>query len=381
MTDIKASSSEVYDVDVVVIGAGVIGLAVARAIARAGIEVMVLESEYAIGMGTSSRNSEVIHAGIYYPQDSLKARCCVRGKQLLYEFCDSHQVAYRRSGKLIVASEAAQEGILGDLLLKAQDNGVEDLLWLSQREALMLEPELRVSAALLSPSTGILDTHGYMLALQGDLEAAGGVVVLSSPVLGGYIEEGISGLSAVLSVGGEQPCQLRARQVINSAGLTSSQLLASINDYPQVPPLYWAKGHYFNLVGRSPFSHLVYPVPEPGGLGVHLTLDLGNQARFGPDVSWVDHLNYDVPVGLNAKFKEQIAHYWPAVVSHTLEPAYAGIRPKLSGPGMPAEDFVIETPEQSGVTGWFNLLGIESPGLTASLALAELVVERVLLYR
>ena len=381
MVKLPGLQTEVFSVDVVVIGAGVIGLAVARAISRLGIDVMVLEAEYAIGMGTSSRNSEVIHAGIYYPQGSLKAQCCVRGRQMLYEYCDSHQVAYKRCGKLIVASEVSQESELADLLLKAQGNGVEDLQWLSRSEALTLEPELKVSAALLSPSTGILDSHAYMLALRGDLEAGGGMVVANSPVVSGVVEPGHPAGGIVLTVGGAQPCRLRARQVINATGLVAAKLLASIENYPQVPTIYWAKGHYFNLVGRAPFSHLIYPVPEPGGLGVHLTLDLGGQARFGPDVQWVSEIDYDVPAGLAGRFKQQVARYWPGIASHTLEPAYAGIRPKLSGPGMPAEDFMIETPTQSGVEGWFNLLGIESPGLTASLALADMVASQVQLYR
>ncbi|OZG71517.1 FAD-dependent oxidoreductase [Hahella sp. CCB-MM4] len=374
-------SAEVYSVDTVVIGAGVVGLAVARALALQGREVMVLESEYSIGMGISSRNSEVIHAGIYYPQGSLKARCCVEGKNQLYQYCDEHRVPYRRCGKLIVATSQEQLPILESLVAKAAANGVNDLQWLDGEQAGRLEPELKAEAALLSPSTGIIDSHQYMLALQGDTEQAGGMVVLNSPVLGGQVEAssdvGVPNIDLI--VGGDMPCRLKARCVINSTGLLAAQLLRSIQGYPakNIRELYWAKGHYFSLTGRAPFEHLIYPIPEPGGLGTHLTLDMGGRAKFGPDVQWVDTLNYDVPGDLEEKFRYQVATYWPGVVDRELAPAYAGIRPKLSAPGEDAEDFLIESPAHTGVSGWFNLLGIESPGLTASLAIAEKVAQAV----
>ncbi|WP_051085329.1 NAD(P)/FAD-dependent oxidoreductase [Hahella ganghwensis] len=375
---------ETFLVDTVVIGAGVIGLAVARSLAQQGREVMVLESEYGIGMGTSSRNSEVIHAGIYYPSGSLKAQCCVEGKALLYQYCENHQVPYRRCGKLIVAANAEQERTLESLLDKAEANGVLDLQRLSRKQVSTLEPQLTAESALLSPSTGIIDSHRYMLALQGDIEDAGGMVVANSPVVGGRVEPGSIGEEGkiTLFVGGEAPCHLRARCVINCTGILSSELLGSIDGYPTdaLHRLYWAKGHYFSLAGQSPFRHLIYPVPEHGGLGIHLTLDMGGQARFGPDVQWVDAIDYDVSPDLIQKFRQHVATYWPAVMERELIPAYAGIRPKLSGPGDAAADFLIEAPRQTGVAGWFNLLGIESPGLTASLALAAKVAKSVAEY-
>ncbi len=371
---------ETFSIDTVVIGAGVVGLAVARALSMRGREVMVLESEYSIGMGTSSRNSEVIHAGIYYPQKSLKAVCCVEGKHLLYQFCDDHKVPYRKCGKLIVATGRDQLPVLEELMAKAEANGVNDLQWLTARQANSLEPALTLEAALLSPSTGIIDSHQYMLALQGELEDTGGMVVLNSPVLGGQVDSTGGGRPDItLDVGGNSPCRLKARCVINSTSLLGTQLLKSIEGYPveNIQHLYWAKGHYFSLAGQAPFEHLIYPVPEPGGLGIHLTLDMGGQAKFGPDVQWVDSLNYDVPAALEEKFRCQVASYWPEVQKRELVPAYSGIRPKLSAPGEGARDFLIESPAQTGVPGWFNLLGIESPGLTASLSIADRVAQMV----
>lgn len=363
-------------IDCVVVGAGVVGLAVARALARQGRETLVLERARAVGTGTSSRNSEVLHAGIYYPPGSLKARLCVRGQRLLYAYCAEHGVAHRRCGKLIVATSEAQRGALQQLMSSAQANGVTELQWLSAAQAQALEPALHCVAALHSGSTGIVDSHGLMLALQADAEAAGAVVVLGAPVLGGrHTPEGW-----VLEVGGEAPTAICARTVVNSAGLHAPALAHQLQGLPPgcVPPARFAKGHYFSLGGRSPFSQLIYPVPEPGGLGVHLTLDLAGQARFGPDVQWVaDDSDYRVDPARAEGFYAAIRRYWPALADGALQPAYSGIRPKLSGPGEPAADFLIQGPAQHGVPGLVNLLGIESPGLTACLALAEQVLAQL----
>lgn len=356
-------------VDAVVIGAGVVGLAVARALALRGLETVVLESERGIGTGTSSRNSEVIHAGLYYPPGSLKAELCVRGKQLLYAFCDSHQVPYRRCGKFIVASAPAQCETLQALLQRGQANGVEALRMLGPAQARAAEPALACVAALESGSTGIVDSHALMLALQGDLEAAGGMLALGAPVLaGGPLAGGLR-----LEVGGEQAMTLQAGVVVNAAGLHAPALARRIEGLApaSLPQAYYAKGSYFSLPGRAPFSRLIYPVPEPGGLGVHLTLDLGGQARFGPDVQWVDTLDYSVDPARARAFYSAIRSYWPGLPDGALQPGYAGIRPKISGPGEPAADFVIQDASVHGLPGLVNLFGIESPGLTAALAIAE----------
>lgn len=364
------------DVDAVVIGAGAVGLAVARALARAGREVLILEAENAFGTGTSSRNSEVIHAGIYYPTGSLRAQLCVRGKALLYDFCASHGVAHQRCGKLIVATSDADLPALHKLQATALANGVTDLRWLSEAEANAQEPALRCVAALLSPSTGIIDSHGLMLALLGDAEAAGAMLALCAPVQAGHITpQGIE-----LDVGGDEPMQLRARTVVNSAGLQAPALarrLAGL-DAATIPRDHLAKGCYFSLPGKAPFSRLVYPAPgQSSHLGVHLTLDLGGQARFGPSFEWVDTLDYTVdPAGAD-HFYAEVRRYWPALPDGVLQPAYAGIRPKISGPGEPAADFRIDGPETHGVPGLVNLFGIESPGLTSSLAMADLVLDRL----
>lgn len=356
-------------VDTVVIGAGVVGLAVARELAMAGHEVIILEAEDAIGIHTSSRNSEVIHAGIYYPQGSLKARACVEGKALLYAYCDSHGVPYRRCGKLIVAADAAQHGELESIRAKAHANGVTDVDWMTREAAIGLEPQLACVAALLSPSTGIIDSHALMLAYLGDAEAHGAMLALKSPLLRASVRaDGFE-----LETGGDAPMRLHARTLINSAGLTAPGVARRLEGFPstRVPHEFYAKGNYYSLAGRSPFSRLVYPVPEPGGLGVHLTLDLGGQARFGPDVEWVDAIEYSVDPGRAARFYAAIRRYWPALPDGALAPGYAGIRPKTAGPDEPAPDFLIQGPREHGVAGLVNLFGIESPGLTASLALAR----------
>ena len=365
-------------VDALVIGAGVVGLAIGRALAMSGMETVVLERANAIGTGTSSRNSEVIHAGIYYAPDTLKARMCVQGRQQLYPFLASHGVAHRRCGKLIVATNAAQQARLAQIEERARHNGVDDLRLLDAREARELEPALNVVAALLSPSTGIVDSHGLMLALLGDLERHGGALALLSPVLGLRCADD----GHVVQVGGGAPSELHARVVVNAAGLWAPDLAAGFDglDRSRVPQARYAKGNYYALAGRAPFSRLIYPVPEKAGLGVHLTLDLAGQARFGPDVEWItpasaDAIDYVVDPRRADAFEAAIRRYWPALPSNALQPAYSGVRPKLALPGEP--DFIVQGPAEHGVRGLVNLFGIESPGLTASLALADEVLDRV----
>ena len=355
------------NIDTVVIGAGVVGLAVARALASAGREVLILEAAESFGTGTSSRNSEVIHAGIYYPRGSLKARFCVAGRERLYGFCEQHGVPQRRCGKLIVAGSDGQLAELQKIQAAARANGVELELWEGSR-AIDLEPQLRCVGALHSPLTGIIDSHSYMLALLGQAERHGATLVCESCVTGLRLERD----GVVLAINGEEPV-LRARALINSAGIEAPRIAGLIEGFPaeHVPRAYFAKGNYFTLAGRSPFSRLVYPVPEPGGLGVHLTLDLAGRARFGPDVQWMDAPDYTVDPQRAQKFYAAIRTYWPGLADGALQPAYAGIRPKISPPGAPAADFRIDGPEVHGVPGVVNLFGIESPGLTASLAIAD----------
>lgn len=357
-------------VDCVVVGAGVVGLAVARALALQGREVMVLEAADAIGTGTSSRNSEVIHAGIYYPEGSLKARLCVAGNQQLYTYCAERGVGHRRCGKLLVATSDAQLSQLQAIIDKARANGVLDLVLLTREEARALEPQLECVAAVHSPSTGIVDSHGLMLALQGDLENAGGLVVLNSPVVQVNRVH-----SATILIAGDGT-ELQVNTVINAAGLGAQALAARFGGLSPafVPPSYYAKGNYFNLSGRSPFMLLIYPLPEAAGLGVHLTIDLGGQAKFGPDVQWVsspDDLLVDPARG--EAFYAEVRKYWPALRDGALNPGYAGIRPKIQAPGEAARDFLIQGPAVHGVPGLVNLFGIESPGLTSSLAIGDYV--------
>jgi L-2-hydroxyglutarate oxidase LhgO len=360
-------------IDCVVIGAGVVGLACARALALAGREVVVLEAAGSIGTETSSRNSEVIHAGIYYPPGSAKAVLCVEGRALLYRYCEAHGVAHRRCGKLIVATTSAQVATLDKIRAHAADNGVHDLRLLDEAEAKAMEPELNCVAALHSPSTGIIDSHGLMLAFQGEAEDHGAMLALHSPVTGGEI----ASTGIVLDVGGAEPMRICVRTVVNSAGLMAQRVAAGLRGFPpeMVPPCHYAKGNYYSLAARSPFTHLIYPVPEAAGLGVHLTLDLAGQARFGPDVEWIAEIDYDVDLRRADGFYRAIRDYWPGLKDGQLAPGYAGIRPKLGGPQQPASDFLIQGPVEHGVPGLVNLFGIESPGLTASLALAEHVVQ------
>ncbi len=363
--------------DAVVLGAGVVGLAVARGLALAGREVVILEAEDAIGTHTSSRNSEVIHAGIYYPGGSLKARSCVEGKSRLYEYCVSHAVPHRRSGKLIVAADEAQLAELAVIQKKAHANGVTDVVWMTRAQALALEPELSCVAALYSPSTGIIDSHALMLAYLGDAEQHGAMLALKSP----FVRAEVQGTGFVLHVEGSDPIQCAA--LVNCAGLRAPSVAKRIEGYPAAlaPREFYAKGNYYSLSRRSPFSRLVYPVPEPGGLGVHVTLDLAGQARFGPDVEWMDRIgrkeDYAVDPRRAERFYAAIRRYWPGLPDGALAPGYAGIRPKTAGPGEPAPDFEVQGPERHRVAGLVHLYGIESPGLTASLSLARLVLERL----
>ncbi len=363
-------------VECAVVGAGVVGLAIARALALQGREVVVLEAEDAIGTHTSSRNSEVIHAGIYYPAGSLKARLCVAGKRALYAYCADRGVPYDNCGKLIVACAEDELAGLDRLRRQAAANGVGDLEFLPPRVVQQLEPELRCVGALRSPSTGIIDSHALMLAYQGEAEANGAMIAFQSPVEGGRVTE----QGAEIKVGGAAAMALRCRYLVNSAGLGAPALAASLQDFPpaHVPPGYLCKGNYFTLTGvKSPFRRLIYPAPEQAGLGVHVTLDLAGQARFGPDVEWVDRLDYDVDPGRAQSFYAAIRRYWPGLPDGALAPGYAGVRPKLQKKGEPAKDFMIEGPAEHGVPGVVNLFGIESPGLTASLAIAELVAEKL----
>ena len=336
----------------------------------AGREVVVLEAEDAIGTHTSSRNSEVIHAGIYYPKGSLKARSCVEGKQLLYEYCVTHGVPHRRSGKLIVATDEQQLAELAEIQRKAHANGVTDVVWLTRAQALALEPELACVAALYSPSTGIIDSHALMLAYLGDAEARGAMLALKSRLQRVRISEGFF----ELHVEGSDP--IASRILVNSAGLRAPTVARMMEGYRAelAPGEFYAKGNYYALTRRSPFSRLVYPVPEPGGLGVHVTLDLAGQARFGPDVEWIEHIGYDVDPRRAERFYAAIRRYWPGLPDGALAPGYAGIRPKTAGPRDPAPDFQVQGPALHGIPGLVHLFGIESPGLTASLALAQTVL-------
>ena len=360
---------EHYSVDCVVVGAGVVGIAIARQLALQGREVWVLEAANEIGTETSSRNSEVIHAGIYYPKDSLKARLCVSGRRKLYSYCEQMGVPHKRCGKLIVATNQQQVETLEAILLKGLANGVEGLEIINQARLFALEPELNALAAIWSPETGIIDSHQLMVQLQTDAEAAGAQFVLNSPVVSGkVIESGIE-----ILVGKKEPFKLSSQYLINSAGLNAVELLKNIKHFPEeyIPRFFMAKGNYFSLPRKAPFNHLIYPVPENGGLGVHLTLDMAGQARFGPDVEWIEKKHYPVDNTRMNGFEGAIQRYWPTMPQGELQPAYAGIRPKLSGPGEPAADFMIQGEAVHGVKGLINLMGIESPGLTSCLALAE----------
>lgn len=361
-------------VDCVVIGAGVVGLAVARAMTMADRDVIILEATGAIGTQTSSRNSEVIHAGIYYPRNSLKARLCVQGREMLYAFCESHGVMAKKITKLVFAANEAEVTYLKALQHYSGSNGVP-LPWLSVKDVQELEPQLKCEAALLSRETGIIDSHSFMLALQGDSEANGSVLALNSPVISGQARNN----GVELQVGGSESVTLIAKTVINCAGLGSQAVSAAIEGISAttIPPLYYAKGSYFYLSGKAPFSRLIYPLPGAASLGLHYTLDLSGQGRFGPDIEWTDSLSYEVDPMRASAFYDAIRAYWPDLPAGALRPGYAGIRPKLQPKGKTEQDFVIQLPQETGCSGYCALYGIESPGLTSSLAIADYVVKRV----
>ncbi|MCD0504750.1 NAD(P)/FAD-dependent oxidoreductase [Bordetella petrii] len=364
------------DIDCIVVGAGVVGLAVARALALDGREVLVAEAAEAIGTGTSSRNSEVIHAGIYYPAGSLKARLCVRGKHMLYDYCAQRGIPHRRLGKLIVATTEAESRLLDGIAARARANGVDDMRLLGAAEAVALEPALRCTAALLSPSTGIVDSHALMLSYQGDAENAGAQCVFHTPMLTARVrpEGGFD-----VQFGGDEAMNLSCNVLVNASGIHAPTLARHIQGLPpdSIPAEYLCKGSYFTLSGRAPFSHLIYPVPQHAGLGVHLTLDMGGQAKFGPDTEWIAAEDYTLDPGRAEVFYDAVRSYWPGLADGALAPGYTGIRPKISGPDEPAADFVIAGPAAHGVPGLVNLFGIESPGLTASLAIAEETLARL----
>lgn len=368
------TESEILETQTVVIGAGVVGLAVARELAMADRDVIVLESGSRFGEGISSRNSEVIHAGIYYPEGTLKARLCVSGRRKLYDYCTSRNVGHRKCGKWIVATSIAQQAKLAGIRAGAERNGVS-LQLMEGADVLARVPDIRVESALWSPETGIIDSHGLMLSLLGELEDHGGQLALNSPVLSAVSEQG----RHRLTLGGDSACTLVADQVVNAAGLGAPALAANWQGLPdsQRPEQWLARGVYFSYSSRHPFDSLVYPVPEAGGLGVHLTLDLAGQAGFGPDVEWIQTEDYTVDPKRVHRFAEGIRQWWPGLDPARLQPAYAGIRPKLKGPEDGFFDFRIDGPGEHGIPGLVNLFGIESPGLTSCLAIAELVRDKL----
>lgn len=364
-------------VDCVVVGAGVIGLAVAREMALQGRETILLERENAFGTISSARNSEVIHAGIYYPKDSLKAKLCVEGNRLLYEYCRAHQVGTKQYGKLIVADQTQLDDLQA-ILYKAQNNGVPDIKMISGEEARLLEPKLQCAAAILSGSTGIVDSHAYMLSLLGGFEDAGGMVAYQSPLMsakpiGEHAQQGYE-----LLIGGAEGMQICTKLLINCAGMSAPAVAQKIEGLQAhlIPKAYFAKGNYFSLSGKSPFSHLIYPIPEPGGLGVHLTLDMAGQAKFGPDVEWLDidteeQIDYTVNPKRGEGFYKAVRRYWPELKDGSLQADYSGVRAKIVPPNAPAGDFCFQGPQEHGLEGLYNLYGFESPGLTSSLAIAK----------
>jgi L-2-hydroxyglutarate oxidase LhgO len=363
-----------FDFDVAVIGAGAVGLACGYQLALGGKAVAVLEKERFIGQGVSSRNSEVIHAGLYYPTGSLKAQLCVRGRRLLYPFLDAHGVGYEKCGKIVVATSEAEIARVQGVAEQARINGVEGLEMLTAEQVHALEPQAHALMGLLSPETGIFDSHGYMLALEGEIEARGGAVVTGAPFDGA---EALPGGGFKVRTGGSDPAEMTVAQIVISGGLGAQDAAGRIAGYPadQIPKLHYGKGVYFALNGKPPFQHLVYPPPITGALGVHYKRDMGGRAHFGPDLQFVDEINYDVDPGRAAGFYEYVRHFWPALPDGALTPDYAGIRPKLHGPGEPQPDFRIDGAERHGLEGLVALFGIESPGLTSSLAIGETVAK------
>ncbi|PKR55310.1 NAD(P)/FAD-dependent oxidoreductase [Thalassospira marina] len=366
-----------FDIETIVVGAGVVGLACARALAQSGREVMIIERHDAIGTETSSRNSEVIHAGIYYPKGSLKAALCVSGKQTLYQYCAERGINHRNTGKLIVATHDDQIDALRQIEKHANGNGVTDLVWRTAVEIGKREPALKCVAALESPSTGIIDSHGLMVSLLGDAEIAGATLALNTDVISGRNENGLHVLQT-RDVAGEE-MEISCKELIIASGLHSQTLAHNLTGLPAqaVPPQHYARGIYFTLGGKSPFSTLIYPAPEQAGLGIHLTLDLGGQARFGPDVEWVDAPDYTVNESRRAMFADAIRRYYPDLDETALQPGYAGIRPKIQSKGEAARDFMISGPESHGIDGLVSLYGIESPGLTASMAIGDYVCAKL----
>lgn len=362
-------------VDCVVIGAGVVGLAIARRLAMAGREVLVLEAAEAIGTHASSRNSEVIHAGIFYPTGSLKAQVCVAGKHKLYRYCRERGLPHQRCGKLLIAVHDEQVPQLEAWKEQAAANGVPDLRWVSHAEAREMEPEVRFAKAVHSPSSGIIDSHALMLALQGDAEHAGATCVFRSPVLGGRV----GGARIALEVGGAEPMTLEARAVVNSAGLAAQALGRALVGLPphSVPKTYYAIGHYYSMTGKPPFRRLVYPVTRSDWLGVHVTIDLAGRVKFGPDFEWIERIDYTFDERREQAFYEAIRRYYPGLPDGTLVPDYTGIRPKITGPGEPPADFLIQGSEAHGIANLVNLYGIESPGLTSSMAIADVVAGKL----
>jgi L-2-hydroxyglutarate oxidase LhgO len=365
-----------FDFDAVVVGAGAVGLACACALAKRDLSVVVLEKERAIGQGVSSRNSEVIHGGLYYPTGSLKARLCVEGRRALYPFLESHQVAYRKCGKLVVATQPGDAERLEAIRLQAEINDVEGVVLISRAEAVALEPQLNADAALTSPESGVFDSHGYMLALRGELEDRGGAVALATPF------EGATPLEAggfTVRTGGEAPATLTTRFLVTAPGLSAQSVAAGVEGFPAatIPPLHYGKGVYFRLRGRAPFDRLIYPPPIPGALGTHYRKDLGGQAVFGPDLAYVEVEDYSVDPARAAGFYAYVRRFWPGLPDDSLDPDYAGLRPKIHGPGEPQPDFRLDGGEAHGLHGLVALFGIESPGLTSSLAIGEAVAAKL----
>ena len=364
-------------IQTVVIGAGVVGLAITRKLAMSGREVVLLETEDAIGTATSARNSEVIHAGIYYPKGSFKARFCVEGNKQMYAYCEERSIPHRRIGKLVVATNSDEVPDLEAIKQKAAANGAEELRFLSASEITELEPHIDVSGALFSPSTGIVDSHSLMLSYQGEAEDHGAMIAFLSPVIGGLIED----LKISLLVGGETPMKLTCDEVINTAGLGAQSISQSIKGInpDTIPKLYYAKGNYYTLTGKNPFNHLIYPVPVANGLGTHSTMDMGGQTKFGPDVEWIDEIDYEVNPKRSDSFYKSIRRFWPGLPDGAIQPGYSGIRPNLIGPNGKTlnSDFIIQGAKDHGIAGMVNLYGIESPGLTSSLAIADYVLERL----
>ena len=361
-----------FDFDATVVGAGAVGLACGRALAKRGLSVLVLEKEPHIGQGVSSRNSEVIHGGLYYPTGSLKARFCVEGRRALYAFLDSHKVDYRRCGKLVVATEAAEVDRIEAIFRQAATNGVEGLEHLTGAQARALEPALNAHAAILSPESGVFDSHGYMLALQGEIEDAGGSVVVSTPF---ERAEPLAGGGFTLTARGEGGATLTTRLLVTAPGLASQAVAARIEGYPadRIPAGHFGKGVYFRLTGKAPFDRLIYPPPIAGALGTHYRKDLGGQAVFGPDLVFIETEDYSVDPAKADEFAHYIRRFWPGLPDGALTPDYAGIRPKLHGPGEPQPDFQLHGRDVHGLDGLVALFGIESPGLTSSLAIGEAV--------